>query len=339
MLKMLKEMCSIPSPSGSEEEMREYILSRLPEGMPYTIDRMGNLLVSVKGKKAPARRLMLAAHMDEVGFIVTGTTEEGYLTFTCVGGILPEAIVGRRVQLGPLTGVIGCKPIHLKSPEERKEYPRTDSLVIDIGAKNKKNAEKLVSLGDTAVFESKFLEFGDGCIKARALDDKAGCAVLLDIIRSGKIEYDFTAAFTVQEEVGCRGAAAAAFGAAPDIAFVLEATTAADLPGVPEQKQVCRLRCGPAISFMDGRTVYDRGLYEDLFRVAGRKSIPCQPKAATSGGNDAGEIHKSREGVRTAAISMPCRYLHSAVCVIAKEDLFAMESLTIAAANEVLSHD
>lgn len=339
MLETLKKMCLIPSPSGREEKMREYILSRLPEGMPYTIDRMGNLLISVKGKNGPARRLMLAAHMDEVGFIVTGITEEGYLTFSCVGGILTQAIVGRRVQIGSLTGVIGCKPIHLKSTEERKEYPKADSLVIDIGAKNKKNAEKLVSPGDTAVFESGFLEFGEGCIKARALDDKAGCAVLLELILSGKIEYDFTAAFTVQEEVGCRGAAAAAFGIAPDIAFVLEATTAADLPGVPIEKQVCRLGGGPAVSFMDGRTVYDRSLYEKIFQVAKRKNIHCQPKAATSGGNDAGEIHKTREGVRTAAISIPCRYLHSSVCVIAKEDLFAMEQLVPAAANEVLSHD
>lgn len=316
-----KELCLLSGVSGNENMVLDYIVGKLEQidGINWQIDSLRNVIVHKKGKSRSKTRLLLSAHMDEVGFIITSVCDDGLLKFAPVGGIDPRVVLGRRVNIGGHIGVIGTKAVHLQKPDERESVPDFDSLLIDIGAQSKEEALRFVKPGDTASFDSEFVSFGDGFVKAKAIDDRIGCAILLEILKK-PLEYDIDAAFLVQEEVGLRGARAAAFSIAPEAAIVIEATTAADIAGVPENKKVCFLGRGPVISFMDGRTVYDKGLYDIAFKTACEKEIPCQAKLAVAGGNDAGAIHLSREGVKPLAVSLPCRYLHSPSCVIKYED-------------------
>ena len=200
--------------------------------------------------------------MDEVGLIVTGITEDGWLKFSTVGGIDPQVLAGRSVLVGAdLPGIIGSKAVHLQTKEQKEQPVTMEELTIDIGAANRDEANAAVHLGDPVCFDSVYTRFGDHKIKGRAIDDRVGCAMLLTLLQQ-ELDFDLYAAFTVQEEVGLRGAAAAAFTIQPDIAIVLETTTASDLAGVEPLKQVCRLGEGPAVPFMDRATLYNRELYE-----------------------------------------------------------------------------
>ena len=281
---------------------------------------MGNVLAYVKGRERAKHTLLFAAHMDEVGFMITGVTPEGYLRFTTVGGIDPKVVYGRSVRVGGISGVIGGKATHLCSADEKKQVPKPSELLIDIGAASKEEAEALVRPGDTAVFAGEFSRLEGGLVKSRAIDDRAGCALLLDLAEQTP-DYDMVLAFTVQEEVGLRGAKAAAFGVQPDIAVVVDATTAADTIGVAADKQVCRVGEGAVISFMDKRTLYDADLYARILEIAKKKNIRAQSKTMVAGGNDAGAIQLAGRGARVAAVSLPCRYLHSPACVVAKRDM------------------
>lgn len=322
MIEILKKLCNAGGISGDEGSVRDIILSLISDKAECKVDALGNIIAFKKGARRPEKRVMLAAHMDEVGLIVTAIEESGMLRFSTVGGIDSRVIMGSRVKVGAgeIVGVIAQKPVHLLSEKEKGTAPEVEQLYIDIGAKDKADAEKYVSLGDSVVFEGEFETFGQGLIKAKALDDRAGCALLVDLIQRD-LPYDVYFVFTVQEEVGTRGAKTAAFAVEPDIALVVETTTAADIAGVDKAKQVCRLKDGVAVSFMDRGTIYDRRLYDLCFQVAREKGIKCQPKAAVAGGNDAAAIHASRSGVRTLTVSLPCRYIHSPVSVIAGEDL------------------
>lgn len=331
-----KELCMLPSASGDEGKVRAYITEKLDkiDGVEYKVDPLGNILVKKSGENRAKNKVMISAHMDEVGFIITGITDEGFLKFDAVGGIDPRVVLGRRVKIGKdaVMGVLGTKAIHLQDADERKKAPGFDKLLIDIGALSKEDALKAVRPGDMAVFDSDFVEFGEGFVKAKAIDDRIGCAILLELL-SRPMPYDISAAFMVQEEVGTRGAKAAAFTVAPDYSIVIEATTASDIANVPKDKRVCFLGKGPVISFMDKGTVYNRDLYELALKTGDEKNIPCQPKLAVAGGNDARSIHVSRDGVKTIAVSLPARYIHSPSCVIKKEDA----ENTLALVNELCS--
>ena len=221
----------------------------------------------------------------------------------------------RNVKInGKLNGVISGKPNHLLSSEERKKLPKEESLYIDIGASSKDEALSYVSLGDRAVLCGEYAETEENII-SKALDDRVGCGALIKLIKEFD-DYDFYASFSVQEEVGLRGAKVSAFAVNPDSAIVLEGTTAADISGVAEENKVCKLGQGVAVSFMDGATVYDR----EYYNFALNSGIKCQPKSAVAGGNNSGAIQLSREGVRTVALSLPCRYIHSSSSVANKED-------------------
>jgi len=325
------KLCSIPGVSGCEDAVREEIISSVGRHGDCSVDALGNLIVFKKGKQKPVKKRMVAAHMDEVGFIVVFITDEGFLKFTTVGGIVTGILPGKRVLVGEgrIPGVIGIKPVHLTDKKEAAEVPAADSLYIDIGASSRAQAEQSVCVGDCAVFDSEPIEFGDGLLKARALDDRCGCAVLLDLIRS-EIPYDTWFAFTVQEEVGLRGASAAAYRIEPDVAVVVETTTAADLPGVEGEKRVCALGGGAVVSFMDKTTLYDRKLYDTAFRLGKENGIQVQTKTLVAGGNDAGSIHRSRGGVKTLTVSVPCRYLHSPACVVKLSDAREVRNLVLA---------
>ncbi len=243
------------------------------------------------------------------------------MRFTNVGGIDISVCCGRNVLVGKqlVPGVIGVKPVHLLKEEDEKKYPEKESLYIDIGASSREEAENMVSLGDCAYFDSDFVLFGDGKIKGRALDDRAGCAIMIEMLRN-ELEYDTFFVFSVQEETGAGGVQTAAFAIEPDYALVLEATTAADIAGVEGEKRVCALGGGAVISFMDRRTAYSMELYSDALEIAKAHGIKAQPKTLVAGGNDAGTLFKCRDGIRVLAVSLPCRYLHSPCCVIEKSD-------------------
>lgn len=321
MTDFLKELCALNAVSGDEKAVRDYIISKIDGKADWHTDNLGNILVFKKGKNRSVKKLLIDAHMDEVGFIISSVTADGFLKFQTVGGINTAAIMFRQVKIGNVNGVVCGTPIHLLSGDEKKKLPKSDSLYIDIGAESREEALKLVSLGDRAVMCSEYREMGNK-IKAKAIDDRAGCAILLSLITNDS-DYDFYASFSVQEEVGLRGAKTAAFAADPDAAIVLEATTAADIADVDETHRVCVLGNGPAVSFMDRATVYDR----EYYRAALESGIKCQPKSAVAGGNNSGAIHLSRGGVRTVAISVPCRYIHSSSCVADKEDIKNAERL------------
>lgn len=322
MKELLKELCMANSVSGDESAVRELIISRIKGYCEYYVDNLGSLVCFKKGKKTPPKKLMICAHMDEVGFIVTSIRSDGTLTFGEVGGVDPAVAIGRQVTVGKknIGGVIGSTAIHNLSKEAREKAPSMDSLYIDIGAENKEDAEKYVMPGDCVYFASHFTELGDRRIKSKAIDDRAGCAMMIEMIR-GEIEYDTYFVFNVQEEIGLRGSGATAFALSPDFAIVLEATTAADIDGASGAKRVCELGKGPVVGFMDRRTVYDKELYRLAFSLAEENGLPCQTKTMIAGGNDSGSIHISGRGVRTIAVSVPCRYLHSASCVIEEADM------------------
>ncbi len=322
MINLLKELCLINGTSGDENSVRNAIIEKVKDFCEYRVDNLGNLICFCKGKKLAEKKLMIAAHMDEVGFIVTYINEDGTLCFNEVGGVDTSVVLGRQVKIGNdhIFGVVGSTAVHNLSKEQRETPPKYSDMYIDIGATSKEEAEKIVSLGDSVYFDSEYIELGGDCIKAKAIDDRAGCAAMIKLIREG-MEYDTYFVFNVQEEVGLRGSMVSAFSVAPDFAIVLEATTASDIDGVGGAKRVCCLGKGPVVGFMDRSTVYDKEIYRMAFEIADELEIPCQTKTMIAGGNDSGAIHISCGGVRTIAVSVPCRYIHSPSCVINTEDL------------------
>ena len=317
MLDTLETLCCLSGVSGTEDEVRDYILERvMPFADEIQTDPMGNLMIFKKGETAPSQRVMLCAHMDEVGLIVTDITEDGYLRFDTVGGLDRRVLPGKFVYVGAqrVQGVIGSKAIHLVDRDQRKKLPKISEMYIDIGAKDREQAKALVTPGDTVSFDDAVKRFGDGCIKAKAIDDRVGCAALVELIES-RLPCDCWFAFTVQEEVGCRGAVTAARTIQPDIALVLEGTTAADLPGVEGAERICRLGEGVVIPFMDGRTMYDRELYRRLGVLAEENGIKWQTKTRIAGGTDASVIQRSGPAVRTAALSVAIRNIHTPACI------------------------
>ncbi len=335
MLDYLKDLCLLNGISGREKEVRNYIIDAVKDKVSYTVDPIGNLICFKKGKKTPHNKVMFTAHMDEVGFIVTYICDNGFLRFTNVGGVDSSVVCGRSVTVGEknINGVIGQKAMHLTQGDEGSVCKEITSLYIDIGAKNKEEAQKYVRIGDSVHFKSDYVEFGNDKIKAKAIDDRFGCAVMLKMIEDD-LEYDTYFAFLVQEEVGCRGAGPAVFSVRPDYAVVLEATTASDIAFVSDENRVCVQGEGAVVSFMDRSTVYNPDLFRGAFDIAERERIKIQPKTTVAGGNDAGTIHKSCEGVYTVAVSLPCRYIHSGTCVADKKDMIECYRLAKALGEE-----
>lgn len=328
LMTLLEELCNLDAPSGCEDSVRAYIREKAaPYADEIQTDPMGNLMVLRRGKSPCEKPLMLAAHMDEVGVIVKRITDDGMIKFGFVGGVDPRVVIGRKIRFGSVRGVVGIKAVHLTTPAERKTMPKTKDLYIDIGATSKKQAEALVSLGDYGTFDVVNRRFGDGLFKAKAIDDRIGCAVLLMLLRE-QPPVDTWFCFTAQEEVGTRGAATAAFRIQPGFCLVVEGTTAADLAEAPERKQVCRVRGGAVLPFMDRGTIYDRELFEMLRDAADEKGVPWQTKHMVAGGTDAGRIHKMLTGVRTVGVAAPVRYIHSPVSVAAIRDMEGVLALS-----------
>lgn len=339
MIELMKELCALPGPSGCEDAVRAFVLKRVkPFADEIRTDAIGNVMVFRKGRKTLDRPVAVCAHMDEVGVIIKKITEDGMLKFGFVGGVDPRVVIGRPVRFGDVPGVIGIKAVHLTTAAERRTMPKTKNLYIDIGATSRAAAEKLVSLGDYGVFDSAVVEFGDGLIKAKAIDDRVGCAALLRLLED-EPPVDTWFCFTVQEETGLRGAASMAFALDPGFAMVLEGTTAADLAEVKGADAVCRVRGGVVLPFMDGATIYDAALFELLRDACTKRGIPWQTKTRVAGGTDAGRIHRSRAGVRVCAAAAPVRYIHSPSSVAAKADCEAVLAVARAFLEELGGDD
>lgn len=325
---VLKELTALRGVSGDEGAVRNYILERASAlADRVEVDRLGNVLAFKKGT-AEAGHVLLTAHMDEVGLIVKGIEDSGLLCYDTVGGIDPRVVVSKRVRVGEkgVPGVIGAKAIHLQSREERDCVLGHDQLFIDIGAADKASAEKLVSPGDYVSFESEWVEFGDGLVKVRALDDRVGCCNLLRLLEK-RYPVDITCAFTVQEEVGLRGGRVAGFATPADCALVLEGTAVNDRGDEPEHIRVGSLGAGVAISFMDRASIAHPGLNRALRDLAQARDIAWQVKKFVSGGNEAGALQTVRGPLPVCVLSVPCRYIHSPSSVASLADVEAQYAL------------
>lgn len=322
---LVKELCNLCAPSGFEDEVRTFIRERVIADEVYT-DSIGNLICHKKGN---GRKIMVAAHMDEVGFIITDITEDGFLKFSTLGSIETAVLCGKKVLIGKkrVPGIIGSKAIHLQKRDEVLTPLKTKDLCMDIGAKDKESAKKLVSLGDCAAFDGEYTEFGDNLVKSKALDDRVGCSVLMELMKED-YESDIYFVFTVQEEVGLRGAQVAANVIKPDIALVLEGTTCSDVYGSKPHNQVTNLGGGAVMTAMDRAAISDRKYFDFIMKTAKENNIPLQIKRTAMGGTDAGAIQKSGTGVKTAVLAVPCRYIHSPVSVMCKEDLKSVLKLS-----------
>ncbi len=328
MIQLIETLCAINGVSGDEQEVAAAIIQQIQGHCTYEITPLGDIIAHKQGAKRPRNRVLFDAHMDEVGFIVTYITEDGFLRFATVGSVDDRVIQGKPVVVGKnrVYGIISSRPIHLIERDKRDDPIPAKDLLIDIGCRSREEAEQLVSVGDRVAFDSPLLRFGDGMIKSKALDDRAGCAVLIRMIQSD-LEYDTDFCFTTREEVGGMGAQAAVFTVQPDIAVAVETTTAADVGGVDKDKQVCYLGKGPVVSFMDKGTIYDKRLYQLALDTAKEHHIAAQPKLGVFGGNNAAAMHKTAGGVRPVGISMPCRYLHTQACVLQEKDIMATYDL------------
>ena len=337
MVNTLKTLCALPGVSSWEDEVRDYIRSRVePHADSVRVDAMGNLIVFKKGEKSTGNKLMLCAHMDEVGLMVQFITDEGYLKFSCVGGIDRRVLLGKQVLVGPkkVPGIIGLKAVHMTTPEERKSVPKLEDYYIDIGAVSGEEARAQVSEGDCCVFVSDAVEFGGGMLKAKAIDDRVGCAVLVKLLEE-PLPMDCTFVFTVQEEVGTRGAKTAAWSVNPDYGIAVDVTDVDDTPGSGKYG-TCKLGRGAAVKVMDSSVICHPEVVKALEQCAQDKGIAVQRDIIRAGGTDAGPIHVTRTGVRTGGISIPCRYIHTPTEMADLSDVQSCVDLTVAFAHAKL---
>jgi len=324
-LALLERLCNACAVSGDEGEVRKIVLEEVrPYAEQVTVDALGNVLVSKTGQGENRLRVMLAAHMDEVGFMLTGDDEDGIFRFDTVGGLDAAQLIGKPVCIGKehVPGVIGARPIHLATREELSQKISLESLRIDVGQGNGGK----VRIGDRATFATQFARLGPS-LRAKALDDRFGVASLITLVQHTPPNIDLLAAFTVQEEVGLRGARVAAYTFDPQAAFALDCTPANDLPPwetdegrIENTRYNTRLGAGPAIYLADSSTLSDPRLARHLVQTAEALGIPYQLRQPGGGGTDAGAIHKQRLGIPSISLSVPGRYLHTAAGIARLDD-------------------
>ena len=323
MTTLLRELCDAIGVSGDEDAVRDLILNAIRDHVEdIRIDAMGSVLAVRRGTGATDLRVMAAAHMDEVGLMVKGFDSDGTIRFAAVGGLDPRILPGTRVLVGPdrVPGVINWTPIHLNTSERTVGI---DRLRIDVGASSRDGAQDAASPGDRIAFDSRLVELGP-TVRGKALDDRAGCAALIALVQGDPFPFDLHVAFTVQEEVGLRGARVAAQRIQPDIAFVLETTACHDLPqdpDEPDQTTITRLGAGPAITVIDRSMISDQRMVRHLVALAETENIPHQFRSPQhAGGTDAGAIHLSNGGIPSVVVANPCRYLHSPQSIMSLSD-------------------
>ena len=329
-MKIMRSLSMTDAVSGSEI----YVISKLfpeliekyrPQNMPL-IDAMGNVTLFRKGK-SPAKTAAVIAHTDEAGFIVTGITEKGFIKFEAVGDIDPRLIISKKVKIGSsgLKGVIGMKAIHLQKREERETVVQMKNLFIDIGAKNKAAAQKLVNIGDCISFDTEFGELCEGVIKGKALD-RMGVYCLTQAIAE-EPEYDTYYIFTAQKHVGARGASAALERIRPDYVYIIDAVETAEGYGAKPHEINARLGGGAVIGMMDMRGIYDKELFSQLRDSAASDNIKVQVMQTVPAFTETGAVRSSYGGARAAVIGIPCRYANSPVSLMNISDIDAAAGL------------
>lgn len=318
---LLKQLTEAVGPSGFEDEVRNLIRENVAPHVDNLYTDVSGNLYAEKSMTAPGPRILLDAHMDEVALMIVHVEDNGLLRFRPIGGIDPRVLVSKPLRIGSEKrfGVIGAKPIHLQEASERRKPLPMDKLYIDIGAKDKADALAAIRLGDIAVFATEYEEMGDNCVKAKSFDDRAGCAVLVETLKKN-FNVPLVGAFTVQEEIGLRGATVAGYRVEPDIAIALEATVCYDIVGAPGHGEGTVLGKGPALTVQDSRTIADRRFLEFMISVAEKNGIPYQLRRIKGGSNDFGAIHTTRGGVVGGGISLPLRYMHAPSQMISLDD-------------------
>jgi putative aminopeptidase FrvX len=332
-MKLLKKLCDTPGVPGREDEVREVILSELRGKVDsLSVDTMGNVVALRKGSAKRPKKVLFAAHMDEIGFYVSYVDSHGFLRLHNVGTFDTRNLFARRVVVhtarGPLRGVLHATgvPIHLSSAHDRQGYTELSSFFVDLGLPARE-VKKRVSLGDMVTIDAPFVEYGD-FVSGKALDDRALVYIGINALGSlKKPKNDIYGVFTVQEEVGMRGAGPATFGIEPDVGIALDVTVASDIPGIAPEHHITRLGNGVAIKVIDGSAISDRSLVDQCVKLAKRARVPYQLELLPCRGTDAESIQRSRTGVKTITLSVPTRYIHTAVESIHKRDLVATEAL------------
>lgn len=339
----LKKICETPGAPGYEEPIRALVLEAVrPLVDEVKIDAMGNVIALRKG--TGDKRMMIAAHMDEISFIVTHIEEDGFVRFHTLGGFDPKTLTAQRVIIHgreDLFGVMGSKPIHLMRPEEKSKAPKIQDFFIDTG-RPAEEVNELVSVGDVITRERSLIEMGP-CVNGKSLDNRVSVFILLEALKrlQGKdLPHDVYAVFTVQEEVGLRGAMTSASQINPHFGLGLDVTIAFDVPGAQPHEMVTRLGAGTAIKIMDGSTICDPRMVTYLKNIADQSSIKWQPEVLTAGGTDTAGVQRAgRDGSIAGAISIPLRHIHQVIEMAHKEDIEATIALLTQACLQLTDHD
>ena len=340
LIEALEKLSNANGVTGREDQVRELMKQYLK---PYVDeireDKLGNLIAVKRGKK-DAPTVMLAAHMDEVGLMVKNIKKKGFLQFAKIGGIDDRLLLAQNVIVhtdkGPLRGVVGSRPVHIQTDEERKKVINADKLFIDIGANNKEEAKKMgVQVGDVVSFDTKFAYLGNNVVLGKAFDNRVGCAVLIETMKRLKnVSCNVYAVGTIQEEVGLRGATIAAFHVEPDVGIALDSTVAGDTPGVGEGEAPAKMGEGPVFTVADAGLIAHPKVLRLLIESAKENNIPYQLETGIRGSTDAARIALSRGGVPSGVISVPARYIHSPAAIINLDDVENAVTLTVAAVEK-----
>lgn len=321
---LLKQLTEAVGVSGAEKEVRLLIRDLIADYVDeWSVDAMGNLVAIRRGTGQYDMRVLIDAHMDEVGLLITDIDSGGMLKFTNVGGFDDRALLGKVVQVGPdkITGVIGARAIHLLKSSEYSKVVKMDAMRIDIGAKSKEAASAKVKVGDYAAFVTEYEELdSDRTAIGKAFDNRAGCAALIELLRGERYPFDLVAAFTVQEEVGLRGARVAAFNARADAALVLECTPAYDLPNEKDVSPNVAMGKGVSVYIMDSRTIQDPRFVAHIMATGDAQGIPYQVRQPGGGGTNTGAIQRAGAGIPAATLAVPGRYAHTPTMMISLDD-------------------
>ncbi len=341
---LLKSICEIAGAPGFEKRVRDLVIQEVsPLVDEISVDNMGNVVTVKKGTNNPeGKKVMVAAHMDEIGFIVTHIDENGFVRFHTLGGFDPKTLTAQRVIIHgkeDVVGVMGSKPIHVMTAEERTKVAKTADYFIDLGM-SKEEVEKVVSIGDPITRERELIEMGD-CVNCKSIDNRVSVFILIEALRALESQpYDVYGVFTVQEEVGLRGANVSAHTINPDFGFGLDTTIAFDLPGAQPHEMVTELGKGAAIKIMDASTICDYRMVAYMKELADKKNIKWQPEILTAGGTDtAGVQRMGKDGAISGAVSIPTRHLHQVIEMAHKEDIQGAIDLLVASLENLDQYD
>ena len=339
---LLAEICETAGAPGFESRVRKLVLREIETLVDnFSIDNLGNVTAIKKGKDS-SKKVMLGAHMDEIGFIVTHIDENGFVRFHTLGGFDPKTLTAQRVIVHgkkDLMGVMGSKPIHVMTPEERNKVPKTTDYFIDMGM-SKEEVEKHIEIGNPITRERKLIEMGD-CVNCKSIDNRVSVYILIEVLKQLKsIPYDVYAVFTVQEEVGLRGANVSALNINPDFGFGIDTTIAFDVPGASAHEKVTELGKGTAIKIMDSQTICDHRMVSFMKKTAESNNITWQPEILTAGGTDTAGIQRMTPGGSIAgAVSIPTRHIHQSIEMANKKDIKGSIDILVACLTEIDTYD